>query len=397
MTLPAAVLLAVLRRGARGQVAPGFLAPQFTVSRAHSAGAEATSIGPDSTTLRTHAPNTARFNGPGQHLLVEEERTNVNANPRAEGGTPGVIGSGGVYPTSSGYAGGVNGGLTVEIISSGGALVAMRQFGTATGAISNPVFMPGVAFVLSEVWTSTIWAQLLGGPLPWNSNHHLFEAFVTPITIDGTLRRFVQTAPAVGTTNRRGSIRHTLTVSQAYDFTTQFGRVQLERGAHASSLILPPAGTPGASTRFAESVSATLASLGIAAGARCTIQWVGAFAATANPHPNPQTLFCLSDGTANNLVEVYVPPGSAQITVNTIAAGVPGTPRAAGAYAPDVAVSVVAAFDGAGGYTVSVNGGAPVVDVGVPHPALAAVNIGSRPAGANSLNGEVARFAVRPL
>ena len=77
-----------------------------------------------------------------------------------------------------------------------------------------------------------------------------------------------------------------------------------EAGAFATTPILPPVSTPGASTRGTDIVAATTAALGIGGNGACTILWAGSFFATNTG--TQQSIVGIDDNTANNRFELRV-------------------------------------------------------------------------------------------
>lgn len=200
-------------------------------------------------------------------LLNEAAATNSERNPRGDGaiaGTPGTL------PTNWAYS--VTAGLSTQIVGtgteSGLPYVDIRFFGTTTGASIQMVFETATAIAVSagQVWTESFYIKLAAGSTANTSGHRVRLYYHTPamnIATDGTL--FVPTSAALL------SQRHSLTVTlgasadhafaafactvtnaAAVDMTLRFGGIQLEQGSAATSLILPPVGSPSATFRDAD-------------------------------------------------------------------------------------------------------------------------------------------------
>jgi hypothetical protein len=200
--------------------------------------------------------------------LIEAADTNYSTNPRGEGGTPGVIGAGGVLPT--GWTVIVPAGVTCQYIGpaieDGIPAHDLRFFGSsATGSIQ-----------LSD-WGATAWRidcdaydnafnsanlRLVGGTLNniagpvVNLNNYYAgpgtnSSFAYPVT-SAPLRTQRMTLSSTG-----GSGGSSVCFAPqffplgAIDFTVRVAVPQLSKTGHGS-IILPPVGSPGASSRAAD-------------------------------------------------------------------------------------------------------------------------------------------------
>jgi hypothetical protein len=85
--------------------------------------------------------------------------------------------------------------------------------------------------------------------------------------------------------------------------TLAFGAAQVERGAFATTPILPPANTTGSSTRQADTLEVNLADLGIRTNAKGTYLWAGRIR-WANTTTDSRAIFSLNDGTPWNQILV---------------------------------------------------------------------------------------------
>jgi hypothetical protein len=212
-------------------------------------------------TLTEYASGVAAIH-PTAGLLVEESSTNEIRNPRFEGATVGVIGSGGVLPS---YMAVTGGGVAVEVISIGSAYMDLRLSGTATGnQIITFEAISVVAANASETWTASLGVQILAGSLTnisaaALSMRQVGAANTFPQTgikslLDASMRRFFHTQTTeAGTTNVTMSLVNY--ASGAIDVTYRLFAPQLEEKAYPTSPILPTVGSPAASTRAADSVA----------------------------------------------------------------------------------------------------------------------------------------------
>jgi hypothetical protein len=266
----------------RNLVLPGSLAAPLALTRTQAGSARSTALGADGATWQEYAADIARFSGTARRLLIEGARTNSVANPRFEGGTAGVIGSGGTWPTGVSLSS--TAGLTYENLgvftTNGTPRLRVRVSGTATSSAS--VFLTWVSGVVAstgQVWTSSVnvrTVSLVSGSIFAAANTRIRissnitgnESFSAPIqaSINTNDNRFSHTGTlaSVGVTAISTNIICAVTNAVAYDHTVEFGMPQLELAPFASTPIFPPVGTPGASTRSADIVTASLASLGVA-------------------------------------------------------------------------------------------------------------------------------------
>lgn len=206
-----------------------------------------------------HDPATLACRG----LLLEEARTNGIRNPRAEGATPGVIGAGGVLPTN--WAVGALGGITTTIVGTGTEAgipyCDIRFSGTASGNFG--VDCEGwLGAAPGDVWTYSAFVRLVAGSLAnvtavttrvyYSGGGTNTQGTVTPTAAGLASQRWV-CAPATagtGVGSVKGALR--IDVAGAVDLTLRVGAPQMEKGPAPSSVILPPAGAPAATTRSAD-------------------------------------------------------------------------------------------------------------------------------------------------
>lgn len=206
-----------------------------------------------------HDPATLACRG----LLLEEARTNSIRNPRAEGATLGGIGAGGVLPTN--WAVGALGGITTTVVGTGTEAgipyCDLRFTGTASGNFG--VDCEGwLGAAPGDVWTYSAFVRLVAGSLTnvtavttrvyYSGGGTNSQGTVTPTAAGLASQRWV-CAPATAGTGA-GSVKGALRidVAGAVDLTLRVGAAQLEKGPAPSSVILPPAGAPAATTRSAD-------------------------------------------------------------------------------------------------------------------------------------------------
>lgn len=220
--------------------------------------------------LVEYAANAPRITSSG--LLVEETTTNEITNPRAEGTTAGVVGSGGVMPTNWTII--ADEGFT-EIVgtgtSNGWPYLDMRINGTPT---ADPQYTfegsTQITAATGDDWTQSLGVQVVGGTL----NNITDVSFrVAERTSGGSL--VAQTTSAmsgIDSTHQRFFYSVTLSgggtvarvVPQLYidwdgggdiDVTLRLFAPQMEQKAYPTSPVLPTAGAPNTSTRNDDDIS----------------------------------------------------------------------------------------------------------------------------------------------
>jgi hypothetical protein len=264
-------------QGAPGRplvVATALIAPQV-LTRSQPSSARSTALAGDGLTWQEYAADVPRFHGSAQRLLIEGQRTNSVPNPRAQGavaGTPGTLPSNWNTIIGSGVSREVIGAVTVNGLPG----LRLRFFGTpsANGNIQVQYVQNNVvAASAGQVWTHTAFYRLAAGSLANLTNIRIrtrvsgsSQDVLTVLSpaMDGTLRRYGHTVTCnAGATFIYAELTFVITNGQPVDGTVDFIAPQLELGPAASTPILPPVGTPGASTRGADVVTASLASLGV--------------------------------------------------------------------------------------------------------------------------------------
>lgn len=201
-------------------------------------------------------------------LLNEAASTNSIPNPRAEGG---VTGSPGTQPT--GWSISASGsGITRTIVAIGTAdgipYIDFKLAGTASsGATFQVIFMTTttIAATVGETWTASIYRKLIAGGYTGvttslnvietggSSTPSTSQAFTATSADLYTQRTTVtRTITTANNTHIRSRVLFAVTNGATIDITLRIGAPQLEEAAAATSVILPPVSTPGASTRDME-------------------------------------------------------------------------------------------------------------------------------------------------
>ena len=204
-------------------------------------------------------------------LLVEEASTNEIRNPRFEGGTLGVFGSGGVPPTNLSYSmPGCSLELTATGTENGWNFAEFRISGTPT---ASPYFhlengVSAVPALTGETHTTSIGVRVSGGTLANISGVQINNVETTAGAgivagnagsvepLDTFHRRFFLTTTLSGggtVANLRPRLQFMWT-SGAIDITVRLFAPQCENNAYPTSPILPEVSSPAATTRAADSI-----------------------------------------------------------------------------------------------------------------------------------------------
>lgn len=391
-------------RQARTLVAPNALAPPLTLTRAQAGGAVSTARSADGVAYAQFAADTPRFNGVSQRLVIEGQRTNSNRNPRGEGGSaPSTLPTNWAVETAAG--------LTTEFLSSqvinGVDTVTLRISGTASGTSYSLLFESPTQIVAAalQAWAASLHARLDAAPVPPTS-HQLrivprtaagagIAGGITSqtLTLTGTLARYTHATSSIGssvsTARVTADYRAALTSGVAYDWTVTLGWPQIELAASPASTVLPPVGTPGASTRGADLVTAALASLGIGANGACTLLWSGILPSTAAS----SAIFQIDDGGNNNRYVVYAPAAGTELRLRRQLAGATSEVTM-GNYTANTAFSLGMTIDGAGNVSALINGGTLANRTGGPVSGLTTLRLGGIATLGVEMFGETAAFRV---
>lgn len=381
----------------------------LTLTRAQMPGVQAAALGADGASWDLFGADTPRFGGAARRLVMEGQRTNHLPNPRAEGIVPGAPGTTaaqwGAYSAPAG--------ITRSMVGIGREdgidYVDVQYAGTAAASGNldlNPLAdAQQPAASAGQVWTFSSFARLIAGTLPAQLQLRIQErdssnvsgsssaAFVTVTAAPlGTQRHSHTRTLADATTTRIQVIRRIFIDSGGtVDCTIRHGWPQIEQGPFASAPILPPAGSPGASTRGADFVSVPLSNLGIAPDGACTLLWSGVF---------PQQMagyvaLLLQLDNGSNAVRWYVDSRASD--------GMPRLLNSAGGLAnlsphtAGVPFRLGLALDGAGRGAASMNGAAVVALTGGPAAGLTTLRLGSTATGSNNVFAETITLRVLPI
>jgi len=359
-------------------------------------------------TWTTFAADAPRFVLPNNALLLEGQRTNDVSNPRAEGLVAGNIGSGGAVPTGYTWTGLGTATSTLTMVGVGTDLgLPYFDFRFEQPAGGDPTrfrFANSIAVTAGDSVTVSVFARLIAGSLSGNDQ---FGFVITYDTADvsitafapatGSLGRFstTVTVPAGATTISAGLYLRAA-AGVAADVTVRIAAPQLERGSlFASTPILPPAGTPGASTRGHDNVSASLTSLTIGDNGVCTVLLTGTLLnGAANIVRN---IVQIDNGGLTNRYLLQVAQNVTQVRVQSVVSGLATGNANMGAYAVNTPFRAGIALDGSGRAAASLDGNAVVAVTGGVTSGLTTLRLGmASSAGASPMFGTISRLTVIP-
>lgn len=297
--------------------------------------------------MTTLAPLGAAFAG---------ARGNAFTNPRFEGATPGVLGSGGVMPTGYGVFGS---GIATEVIGVGtwrGAPALTLRFTSASAPSFFVLSMPGgPTTVIGDNVITSYWGFVVAGSLAGITSSRVgntaggTSSLTTP-QISATPNRLTNVRVATSTSIGSG-LRFDCTLGAAIDVTITFALPQIENGGtanFASAPILPAVGSLTASTRAQGSVTIPVQQLGARLSRRqglILIDW--------NSQPGPFTsaadadwfgLVSWGDTTADNRMGLLVNPAHSSIQARCTAGGVVQAASAVTITAPAAGLTTRAAL-----------------------------------------------------
>ena len=354
-----------------------------------------------------------RFPFPNQWLKIGGQRTNGIRNPRQEGA---AVGNPGTSPTNMGRN--ISGGMTQgEIVATGVdqglPYVDYRITGTVATTGIWTLNLEGsnvIAALTGQTWTGSWFWRLVdvvsGGPSAWSMNVTESDSGGV-LVLENTVSMTAATTASLGSQRVSGTqllsggasvafVRTRVRLSfpvGTHDITIRIAVPQLEQGPFASSPILPPAGTPGASTRGDDVVGASLSSLGIAANGACTILWHGVVPVflTGGVH----TIACIDDGSVSNRFTLRIDQASGQLQAMRALAGASATANA-GAVTANTAFKGGITTSGAGRAAVSLNGGAVAAVTGGPTSGLTQFRLGKIFDASTPMWGDTGRLRILP-
>jgi hypothetical protein len=359
-------------------VANGAIHPPLALLRAQ-VNSRATGLGADDATVQIFAADLPRFVGSGARLLVEGQRTNDMPSPLAFGAGSGwtaLSGGTGSPPVATPDYG--------AVAAPDGSFTATRlQLDKGAGTASTD--QSGLSRNTTTSAARFVWVRTLAGTATVQIGTSSTSAGLQA-TVDTTWRR-------LGFSGGGGAHRIMLNGAAGSSASADllvWGASSEPNGTFASALVLPAPGLSQASTRGADLVSASLATLGIGGNGACTVLWSGRLPQLATG--SVQTIIQMDDGT-NTLRWVLdnQPTGSSIRLYGTGTATVSTGLAAAGA-----PLRMGVAFDGTGRAAACLNGAAAVIATGGPAAGLTTLRLGTNAAGGLGMFGETAFLQVLP-
>jgi hypothetical protein len=186
-----------------------------------------------------------------------------------------------------------------------------------------------------------------------------------------------------------------VTVGATLECTMWLAEPQIEQAPFASTPILPPVGTPGASTRGADLITAALSDLGIAdTGASV---WIGeAMIPQAAPAGADQIIWQMDDGTDNNRIALVNPTGGLTLVLRRTTGGVTVSSASLGTVTAGTAFKLGLSVDGAGRAVARLDAGTMQAVTGCVTSGLTTARGGDNASGTSPLFGELGTTLVSP-
>ncbi len=376
----------------------GLLLAPLTIARSQAGGARSAALDADGISWREFNADVARFNGVARRLRIEPQRTNFVTDPRFEGWT---AGSPGTVPAS--WTATMAGtGLTREIIKGslpdGSAFVGLRYFGTPSLTTGLTLTADAVVAVAGDRYLASALCWLQAGTLT-NLGVSAIRASGeanSQFTLTGTPTIRQNTRVLTGTAAQWGFRQVFNDTVTPVEFTLGLALPMHETGFSFTNAILPPVGTPGASTRGADLLTAPLSGLGISANGACTIIGTVFLPQVAGPATN-QSLVEIDDGTVNNRYMIRVLAGGASVVAARVTAGVLADAASAGSMVTNQTLRFGISVDGAGKIASSVDGGAAQAATGGPTSGMITLRVGNNAAGTAPTSGEPSGLRALPF
>lgn len=348
-------------------------------------------------------PATLGFRG----LLVESAGANQVANPRLEGAAPTAT-----LPTGMT----VNGvtGWSHQIVGvgteDGMSYLDLRVWSpSSNGNINNYRLnlVPSIAMLTGETWTASVNHRLIAGSMTGFTSLLLMG----PGHTVGAATLANPTAAALRT--QRATLSRTLAADEASsylsyslrtpgpngsgagDVTVRIASPALELRTFPTSILLPPAGTPGVSARAADDLALTdIGRWFSAAAGTFVIDFMPGQAAS----DAERGLLILDDATVSNRIRLRMLAANTNLRLSVDAGGVAVVPALDLASGAALTRHTVRMSYGPAGFLMSVNGGAPVSASGAMPAGLTRVMLGRSFPATHYLDGWIGpRVAFYPV
>jgi hypothetical protein len=399
-----------------------FIDPRLTFSRASVANGRATyfnprrvmvDVGPSIPRL-DHDPTTGFPRG----LILEEGTTNVIFNPRHAGATGSALSTGNL-PTSQTLDGTIVSGVTIvrqaDQIINGMNGAVYRVSGTpSTNAVWQFRLCATDATASNgQTWSSGAYYALLGGSTAnVNLQHQILSLggavihgtdFTSSLSlVVGPSRKTITGAMDTGTTLIRTRLRFAVTSGLAINFDIWVGPAQTEQKPYLTSQVLNNVGTTNANcVRSTETLTGVLADFGLSGISASEFSGlVGFVSSQINVGTTKQVFLEVGDGTANEMVQLFLPTLSSGVSTPTLQVFDGGATAASMVTSGDGILPTGDTIERVYSFGVGVDSvrwakdGAVDTDCTVPN--MTNFYIGANRAGAENCNGYVSRIMLFP-
>jgi hypothetical protein len=311
-----------------------------------------------------------------------------------------VAGTPGTQPTNwvlSGLPAGVTSEVVGRFVVNGVNVLRLRLSGTpgsTTNGRLDPESLSAVSAAPGQTWTASVFLRLHAGSLAnlavntrvqgRDVGLAAFDSVSTARTPTATLTRFATTTTLVnvGIIYATSDVLLGFTSGLAVDATLDVGWPQLEQGPFASTPILPPVSTPGASTRGTDNIVAPMASLGVSSQSP-GITTLATVLIPVLPVPSPDSrmmLHIVEDAGGADAFAVFLNPATVE-SISIVGGGFAG-PGSAGAPSANTLFRIGQTINSSTPrHGMSFNGAAVAAAVGGVTSALPFYRIGSRGTG----------------
>lgn len=397
----------------RTLIRPGALSG-LTFARAQAGGAKSTRLISDGATLEEVEADRTRFHSTAQRLLIGGQRTNGISHTRTPGGT-GWTNTGVASVTQISGPDNVNG-SAVTLTEDGGT--SAHQISVSTSFTENSVHTlsaivrPGTCSTVQISGSGTAFGATRfanfylsgdgavgtrGGSATRSAIRKLGDSGWYWVEVTWTTGGTATATSVISLTeSASASVRPSYAgTGRTIDVFWVWG----ELGAlFASTPILPPSGTPGASTRGADLVSATLSSLGIGGNGACTVLGVFMIPQAAGASTR-QGIVAIDEPSIQHRVHLRNALSSTNIELVCVSAGGGAGPQTVGSFTAGTPFAAGFTFVSSTRAAACVNGGAvTAVTSGVPSMALTtALRVGNGGDATTPMFGEVGHLRVLPF
>lgn len=373
----------------------GSLAPAWTFSRTQSAGVQSTYRPDPNGPWVSYAANAPRLSASG--ILIEGTRVNSLPNPRGEGASGSTPPTGATLTADRGLAH-----TFTPTVRNGVSGFIWAGVGTPNATSGTFLHLEaGETSTAGRAYVMAAFVELVSGsvaPLSVLSLRNSTElvGLQKLIVPTSTMQRVESPQTAAGTLYRTSIGFAFANTSTPVSFSLFIGWPTREMDvAFASTPILPPVGVPGASTRGADVLTASLSALGVSGSALC-----GVYGAVNVPLAgivgSDRNVAQVDGGADTARFRIRNISGTQALTGGRVTGGVAVDPASAGDCPPGVTVRWGVALGGNGRIASFVSNGINRAAAGGPTSGLTTLRLGNNAAGTAPLFGELFDVVVRP-